>query len=245
MSTDGKKKGKEGAQLHKGHRTRLRERFLKEGLEGFQDHQVLELLLFYALPRKDTNEIAHGLIRRFGSLSAVLEASPADLARAEGMGEGAGVFLSLMPPLTRRYLHERATRDNPRLNDPVKLEAYLIPLMAGRTEEVFYLICLDNACRVIYPEMIGQGDIGAIAISVRQVVEAAIRHRASFVVLTHNHPSGRCAPTVRDMELTRIIVQALGPLDIQVLDHMIVAGETCYSMAAEKILPPYRSPGEY
>ncbi|MBF0190444.1 MAG: hypothetical protein HQL99_04760 [Magnetococcales bacterium] len=112
------------AGLHHGHRQRLRRRFLEEGLEGFEDHQVLELLLFNVLPRQDTNALAHLLLKRFGGLSAALEADPSDLAAIPGVGEAAAAFLSLIPPVTRRYLEDQAGRDKPALDDPDKATAY-------------------------------------------------------------------------------------------------------------------------
>lgn len=122
----------ESTGIHQGHRERLRARFLAEGLDGFEDHQVIELLLFHVIPRADTNPIAHKLMRRFGSLSAVLEADPKDLTSVEGMGDKAAAFLSLIPKITRRYFHDRVNRDAPRLTSSEAVTEYLVPLMAGR-----------------------------------------------------------------------------------------------------------------
>ncbi|MBF0308851.1 MAG: DNA repair protein RadC [Magnetococcales bacterium] len=222
--------------LNAGHRGRLRERFLREGLEGFPDHQVLELLLFYILPRRDTNRLAHQLIRRFGSLSAVLEADPVDLAGIEGIGRNAAVFLTLFPPLTRRYLHDRATRDKPALNQPEVTCRFVVPLMLGRTEEVFYVLCLDSRLRLLFPALISHGTVKKALVHPRQVVEAAIRHKASGIILAHNHPSGSVKPSPEDIEFTKRLQQALTVLDIRLLDHIIVAGtETC-SMAKRNLL---------
>jgi DNA repair protein RadC len=138
--------------LHIGHRERLRKRFLEEGLDIFEDHQILELLLFHVIPRGDTNPIAHRLIKRFGSLSAVLEADPKDVAAVEGIGDKAAAFLTMIPQMTRRYFHDRVLRDRPKLNTSDAVTEYLIPLMAGRSEEVFYVLCLDTQCRVVYPD---------------------------------------------------------------------------------------------
>ena len=134
-------------QLHKGHRERLRER---EGLDNFEDHQVLELILFQAIPRLDTNPIAHRLMQRFGSLSAVLEADPNDLAVVEGVGPNAAAFLSMIPQVTRRYFLDRIRHTRKPLNTSEAAAEYLVPLMAGRSEEVFYVICLDSQLRILY-----------------------------------------------------------------------------------------------
>lgn len=133
--------------IHSNHRERLRRRFQEEGLDNFDDHQVLELLLFHVIPRDDTNPIAHLLMKRFGSLSAVLEADPKDLASVGGIGEKSSLFLAMLPQLTRRYFRDRVLRDRPKLDSSEAVTDYLIPLMAGRPEEVFYVLCLDTQCR--------------------------------------------------------------------------------------------------
>jgi DNA repair protein RadC len=225
--------------LHTGHRARLRNRFLEEGLDSFENHQLLELLLFHVIPRIDTNEIAHRLMQRFGSLSAVLEADPKDVASVQGIGDKAAVFLSMIPQITRRYFHDRVLRDKPQLNSSETVADYLIPLMAGRPEEVFYVLCLDTQCRVIYPALVSEGTVKEAAVYPRHVVEEAIRHRAASVILAHNHPAGTAKPSQPDHQLTRLLVQALGPLDIKVLDHIIVAGDRVFSFAKEGILPAY------
>jgi len=228
--------------LHAGHRERLRRRFLEEGLDNFEDYQVLELLLFQVIPRKDTNPVAHRLIQRFGSLSAVLEADTKDVASIEGIGEKAAIFLSMIPQVTRRYFHDRVARDRPRLSSSEAVAEYLIPLMAGRSEEVFYLLCLDTQCHVVYPALLSEGTIKEAAVYPRHVVEEAIRHRAASVVFAHNHPSGAVTPSPQDHQLTRVLVQALGPLDVKVLDHIIVAGNQIYSFAREGVMPVYEAP---
>jgi len=227
--------------LHIGHRERLRKRFLKDGLDAFEDHQILELLLFHVIPRGDTNPIAHRLIKRFGSLSAVLEADPKDVAGVEGIGEKAAAFLSIIPQVTRRYFHDRVLRDRPKLNTSEAVTEYLIPLMAGRPEEVFYVLCLDTQCRVVYPALVSEGTVKEASVYPRHVIEEAIRYRAASVILAHNHPTGRAKSSQQDHRLTRLLVQALGPLDIKVLDHIIIAGNQAFSFAREGVLPTYEA----
>ena len=189
-----------------------------------------------------TNPIAHQLLKRFGSLSAVLEADPKDLATVEGVGKQAAAFLSMIPQVTRRYFQDRVSRDQPRLITPEAVAGYLVPLMAGRPEEVFYVLCLDTQCRVIYPALIGEGTVKEAQVHPRHVVEEAIRHRASSIILAHhNHPSGIVRPSNQDHQLTLHLVQALGALDIPVLDHIIVAGRQTYSFAREGVLPGFQS----
>lgn len=230
-------------QLHTGHRKRLRERFLKEGLDSFEDHQVLELLLFQVVPRLDTNPIAHKLMKRFGSLSAVLEADPKDVASVEGVGENAAAFLSMLPHVTRRYFHDRVKHSRKPLNNSESAAEYLVPLMAGRSEEVFYVICLDSQLRVLYPALISKGTVKDALVHPRHVAEAAVRHKAASVILAHNHPAGSAKPSSHDHKLTRSLVQALGGINVQVVDHVIVAGELTYSFSREGTLPVYEAAG--
>jgi len=228
-------------QLHKGHRERLRERYLREGLDNFEDHQVLELLLFQAIPRLDTNPIAHRLMQRFGSFSAVLEADPKDLAAVEGVGAKAAAFLSMIPKVTRRYFLDRIKHARKPLNTSEAAAEYLVPLMAGRSEEVFYVICLDSQLRILYPALISEGTVKDAYVHPRHVVEAAVRHKAASVILAHNHPAGSVRPSHHDHGITKRLVQALGGIDIKVVDHVIVAGEQFYSFTWEGTLPVYEA----
>lgn len=230
---------KQQKQLHTGHRDRLRARFLKEGLDHFEDHQVLELLLFHAIPRIDTNPIAHKLMERFGSLSAVLEADPNDLASVDGIGSNVAIFLGMIPQVTRRYFLDRVKHSRKPLTSSEAASEYLLPLMAGRVEEVFYVICLDSALCVLYPALISEGTVKDALVHPRHVIEAAVRHRASSVILAHNHPGGSAKPSTQDHKLTRRLVQALGHIDIQTADHIIVARGQIYSFAREGTLPAY------
>jgi DNA repair protein RadC len=221
----------------------LRERFLTEGLDNFEDHQVLELILFQAIPRSDTNPVAHRLMQRFGSLSAVLEADPKDLAVVEGVGTKAAAFLSVIPQVTRRYFLDRIKHTRKPLNTSEAAAEYLVPLMAGRSEEVFYVICLDSRLRVLYPVLISEGTVKDALVHPRHVVEAAVRHKAASVILAHNHPAGTVRPSHHDHAITRRLVQALGGIDIKVVDHVIVAGDQFYSFTREGKMPLYDGAG--
>ncbi|MDH5526574.1 MAG: DNA repair protein RadC [Nitrospirota bacterium] len=227
---------KQPSHPHTGHRDRLRSRAAREGLDGFADHEVLELLLFAVMPRVNTNPLAHGLMHRFGSLSAVLEADPKDLASVPGIGDRGAAFLANVPHISRRYLHDRATRDDPPLTSPRAVADYLVPLMAGRPEEVVYLLCLDTRCRVQFPALLSSGTVNEAHVHPRQAVEAALRHRASSAILAHNHPSGNPHPSSSDLDLTRRLAQALEAVDIPLLDHVIVGGESTFSFEQEGLL---------
>jgi DNA repair protein RadC len=169
---------------HAGHRQRVRNRFMREGMESFEDHQILELILFYAIPRGDTNLIGHRLIKHFGRLSAVFDARISDLQQVPGMGEQAAVLIHALPALMRRYHIDRIVRDAPILNSAEAVSRYLKPLMAGRTREVFYVLCLDSRLRVKFPAQIAQGTVKDAYVHPREVVEAALAHHASAVCLS-------------------------------------------------------------
>jgi DNA repair protein RadC len=225
------------ANVHSRHRARLRKRFRLEGLDAFEDHQVLELLLFFAIPRRDTNELAHLLLRRYGSLSGVLEADPLDLAQTSGVGDVAATLISLLPALTRRYGADRTRHGRCALTSSEQAAEYLLPLMAGRTEEVFYVVCLDTHSRVLIPALLAQGLPDKAHVEPRQAVEIALRHKAHAVILAHNHPTGEAKPTTADHRVTQALVNAFQPIGIAVRDHLVVAGDGWYSFARAGDLP--------
>ena len=223
--------------VHLGRRKRVRERFLHEGLSGFADHEVLELLLFYAIPRGDTNVLAHRLMCHFGRLSAVFDARVSDLQGVQGIGRQTAVLIHSLPSMMRRYHRDRILRDAPILNSAQSVSDYLRPLMAGRTREVFYVLCLDSRLRVKFPAQISEGTVKDAYVHPRTVVEAALAHHASAVVLAHNHPSGHLQPSQADHKLTEQLVRALAMIDINVLDHVIIADDASYSFAEMGVLP--------
>lgn len=237
MPPERENKSGDAPHMHHGHRERMRARAAREGLDGFADHEVLELLLFSVIPRANTNPVAHRLLKRFGTLSAVLDADPADLATVDGIGERGGMFLAQIPHFSRRYLHDRAIRDNPRLTHAKAVGDYLKPLLSGRPEEVVYLLCLDARCRVTFPALLSSGTVVEAHVHPRQVVEVALRHRAASVILAHNHPSGNPEPSGSDRVLTERVHAALAAVDIPLLDHVIVAGEATFSFEEKRLLP--------
>ena len=217
-------------QLHEGHRQRLRKRFLEEGLDAFQEHEVLELLLFYAIPRRDTNEIAHRLLKRFGSLPQVLEANPADLRQVEGMGDLSASFLSLIMAASRYYGVAKAKQSSV-LRTIDACGAYLLNYFEGVAKETVYLLCLDAKCKVLGCPWIGEGNVNSASIPIRRVVEMALALNATTVVLAHNHPSGIALPSAEDVATTKRLAVALDAVDIVLADHIVVADDDFISMA--------------
>ena len=215
--------------IHSGHRERLRERFRSEGLSGFSEHEVLELLLTYAIPRADVNPLAHALIARFGSLSGVLEASENELMRVNGIGRTAATLLTMMPPLLG-YYRRSALGEKPVISNLRQAREYCRALFVGEHDELFYLVCLDKGARVTRPVLMQRGTIDHVGVPVRSVVEEALRHHAFNVILVHNHPGGGQCSSDADYAVTEYIVRALHTVGIGVVDHLIFCGDECYSM---------------
>ena len=219
--------------IHKGHRERLKQRFLEEGLDNFTDFQVLELLLFYAIPRQDTNPIAHALMDHFGSLSQVLDAPVEELKKVEGIKGNAATLLALVTQLCRYYQVDSAQRVEI-LQSLDACGAYLLPRFFGRVRETVFLLCLDAKCKVICCKEIGEGSVNAASISIRKVVEMALNTNATSVILAHNHPSGLAFPSEEDVLTTKRLYAALQAVDVVLADHIVVADGDYVSMAQSR-----------
>ena len=215
--------------IHDGHRERMKKRFLEEGLDGFTQIQALELLLFYCIPQKDTNPLAHALLDRFGSLSQVLEAPVEELRKVPGVGEHTAVFLHLITEAGRFYLVNRSSQESilPSLESCAE---YMLPFFFGRKVETVFLLCLDAKCKVLCCKEIGEGSVNAAGISVRRVVETGLNAGATTVVLAHNHPSGLALPSPEDIQTTRRLAMALSAVEIHLADHIVVADGDYVSM---------------
>lgn len=221
--------------LHAGHRQRVKRRYLSEGLDSFADHEVLEMLLFYAIPMKDTNPLAHKLLNEFGSLANLFEADPKDIERRCGINEHASLLISLISALTRRYLQEKQG-NHPLLTGSTQAGEYAASLFVGQTYEAFYLICLNSQNRVNYASLVQKGTINEAPVYPRIIVETALRHQANAVIFAHNHPGGSLQPSIADRKITEQLIRALQPISISVVDHIIVAGEKYYSFAEHHLL---------
>lgn len=216
--------------IHDGHRKRLRERFLNEGLDNFDELQVLELLLFYSIARQDTNPIAHALLDRFGSLSHVLEAPPEELKKVPGIGDNTAAFVSFVTALSRYYLVNRAA-SSAILTSIEACGTYLLPRFYGRRNETVFLLCLDAKCKVLCCKEVGEGSVNSAAVPIRRIVEMALGANATSVVLAHNHPSGIALPSDEDIQTTRRLAMALDAVEINLVDHIVVADDDFVSMA--------------
>ena len=216
--------------IHDGHREKMRQRFLTTGLEGFADHEALELLLYYALPRRDTNPIAHDLMARYGSLAGVLSAPVEDLQTVPGIGESAAILLKLAPQLTRKARLAEAQQETV-LSDTERAGAYLLELFSGIQTEVVYQLCLDRKGKLLVCRLLSEGGITSAQLDVRRLMENAILSQASSVILAHNHPSGIALPSQDDYTATDSAKRALSTIGVDLLDHIIVADNDFVSMA--------------
>ena len=220
--------------VHEGHRQRLKDRFLLEGLDGFTEVQILELLLFYAIPQKDTNPIAHALLDRFGSLSKVLDAPMPKLMEVEGIKKNAATFLRLMSAVSRSDAISRS-KEETRLTTITACGEYLKSFFIGRKNETVFLLSLDAKLKVLACRQVGEGSINYASVPIRRVVEMAIEDGATTVVLAHNHPSGIAIPSDDDVYTTRRLAAALATIDIRLIDHIVVADHDYVSMVESKI----------
>lgn len=223
--------------IHDGHRQRMLQRFRTEGLDNFDPIQVLELLLFFAVPRRDTNEMAHHLIDRFGSVSRVMDASVAELQKVPGVGENAATFLHLVKEAGRYYQVDSA-RKGVQIRDTEDCGRYLLPYFIGRQTETVFLLCLNANCNVICCREVGEGELNSAVISPRTVVEIALAEKASTVVLAHNHPSGVALPSKEDVLTTRRLAAALATVEVVLFDHLVIADDDYVSMAQSGFYRP-------
>jgi len=225
---------KEG-NLHAGHRSRVKEEFLRRGLDSFPEHRVLELLLFYAIPQGDTNELAHRLMERFGSLAGVLDASVEDLCAVSGVGEHTALLLRMIPELCGRYVASRSSVGDI-VDCSARVREVLEPYFFGARNEMVYLLCLDGKRKVLGVRKITEGSINAAEVTTRRITEEAMSLRATAVILAHNHVSGLAIPSQEDCSTTRYLKQVLEPVGIELLDHVVFCDDDMVSMKDSMIL---------
>lgn len=218
---------------HEGHRKRLRDRAANTGLNGFEPHEVLELLLMETIPRRDVNPLAHALIRHFGSFSAVLDATREELMQVDGVGERTAEHLSRQPDYLAYYTRDRWERQTPVLSNIKEACEYCTSMFGRQQEESLGIVCLDARKAVVARQILAQGTIDEAPVYPRMVAEAALRMHAYAVILVHNHPSGQLEPSQGDIMVSDQVRRALQTLEITLLDHIIVAGPKAVSLAAK------------
>ncbi|MEE1282631.1 MAG: JAB domain-containing protein [Acutalibacteraceae bacterium] len=213
---------------HNGHRNRLRKKFLDNSFDGLETHEILELMLYYAIPRKDTNPIAHKLIDSFGSLSAVFDA-PIDKLKEQGISENCAIYLKLIPQICRMYMEDKHNNSE-KIIDIDNIGEKLKHKFVGRDYEAVVLLLLDSKYKEVFCGVVNKGSVSACEVYVRKVIELAVLYNAKFAVLAHNHPSGLALPSNADIVTTKKVYQALRLIDVVLLDHVIVADDDYVSL---------------
>ncbi len=223
--------------IHDGHRARVKDRLLREGLAGFADHEVLELLLFYAIPQGDTNPTAHALLDKFGTLKNVFDADIKELKSTKGIGDNAATLIKLIPEITGVY-SSLGLRDSYIIRNTQDAGLYACGKIGSLSKEVFSVICLDSKRAVIAFEILEHGTVSQASVHPRKVVECALRYNSAAVILAHNHPSGNATASENDRQLTKELCLLLDGIGINVLDHIITTSAHSYTSMSDHGLMP-------
>jgi len=208
--------------IHLGHRDRMKQEFLDRGMDGWPDHRVLELLLFYAIPQGDVNPLAHELIDRFGSLNGVLDALPGALEQVPGVGKHTTAFLKLLPAVLGRYAAER-TGPGDLIQTVEDAGRVLIPYFSGARNEMVYILCLDSKEKLLAVKKLSEGNLNSSEVTIRRAAEECVALQATYCYLAHNHVSGIALPSPADMNATDVVQAALSPLGVRIVDHLVFA----------------------
>jgi len=216
--------------IHAKHRQRMRKRYRENGIEGFHEHEVLEILLYYCYPRCDTNKIAHKMLKEFKTLQTLFDTNVETLMARLGCTENIAVLLNLMPAISKCYLKSK-WREKATLNAPAVAGEYAISLFVDEQVEIFYVLCLDTQLRLIREAQVAKGTLDEVPVFTRELVRKVLEYQASNVILVHNHPGGAITPSHNDNALTTRVKDALGLIDVPVTDHIIVAGDKFFSYA--------------
>lgn len=220
---------------YKEHRSRLKKKFIESGIEAFHDYEVIELLLTYAIPRKDLKPLAKNLLKQFGSLKGIMDATIEDLESVTGMGQHTAILVNLARALGTLYLGEKA-REKTQVTCTRELIDYCRSKMGGLKDEQFHVIYLDAQNRIIDTETIQKGIVNQAVVYPRKVLENALKQKASAIILVHNHPSGHTKPSDADIRLTRTIQETAKVLDILVHDHLIIGEHRFFSFREEGLI---------
>ena len=216
--------------VHDGHRQRMKQQFAEHGGEGMNDIQFLEMLLYYAIPRSDTNELAHALLKRYGTIRGVLDAEPSDMQQLDGIGENAARFLKTVREALRRYMTS-PLQEKGFICSYGDAGRYFLPILQYETEEKVYLMCLNGRGGIISCAQVASGTLSVVNVSIRKLVDEAVRRRCVSAVLAHNHPASFAIPSVEDRTFTQELKRALQLMDIRLMDHIIVADGDYVSFA--------------
>lgn len=213
---------------HDGHRSRLRKKYFENGFDSFEDHEILEMLLYNCYTRRNTNDIAHKLLDAFGSLSAVFEA-PIDSIIKVGVSESVATFLHMIPDICRVYYDDR-NNSKSKIIQMDNIGDYFINKFIGRVDESIYLLLMDSKCKELYCGVIATGTSCSSDVPMRKIVDLSMRYNATNAVLAHNHPSGVALPSKADLHVTKLLHSTLASVGVKLVDHIIVADDEYVSL---------------
>ena len=210
--------------IHDGHRQRLRNKFLKSGFDSFEPHNILELLLFYSIPRKDTNEIAHRLLNHFGSIRNVFNADFEELIKVDGIKENSATLIKMVPKIAQEYMND-SVRVGYTMDTAAKIGEYFVNKYVGEKREIVYIMLLNNRYELLAVEKIHEGSVNSAQISTREILKFVIKYNAATFVLAHNHPEGTVCPSMDDINTTAHIMSTFLNFEMDILEHFVVAGD--------------------
>lgn len=216
--------------IHSGHRQRVKDKALKYGFDKFENHEILEMLLYSVIPQKDTNPIAHELINTFGSFYAVFDAPEKELLKVKGMTKSAVFLIKMIPSLSSFYIQDKTKDNNIFITSSESAYEFLAPKYIGKTNEVAMAILMNNSGKVLACETISDGTVNAAEINTRKIIELCIKYNATQVILSHNHPSGVAVPSMNDFVTTKNVNIALKAINARLLDHIVIADKEYVSM---------------
>jgi len=220
----------EKSNLHAHHRERLRKEFIENGFNrATPEHKLMELLLFYSIPRKDTNEIAHELVNHFGSISNILDATPEELAKVKGVGANSATLIKLVATICSAYITDKI-KPGMQPDSIEDIGKMLIKLHFGFTKEVFSVTTLNSKGAIIATDFITEGDISSVGVTSRMVIENLIKRNAASAIICHNHPNGNAIPSDADVKMTERVAKAMAHINIDLLDHIIVISDDYVSL---------------
>ncbi|MBE6674475.1 MAG: hypothetical protein E7596_05165 [Ruminococcaceae bacterium] len=214
---------KDNKSIHEGHRQRLKNKFIENGFQGFEPHNILEMLLFYSIPRKDTNEIAHNLLNHFGSLKNVFNASFEDLIQVDGIKESSATLIKMIPQIAKEYVNS-SLEEGAIFDTANKIGEYFVNKYLGEKNEIVYAMLLNNKLELLSVVKIHEGSVNSAFVSSRKILDSVIKYNASMLVLAHNHPEGTVCPSMDDINTTADLMTAFNAFDIKLIEHFVIAG---------------------
>lgn len=216
--------------LHDGHRQRLREKFINRGADAIEEHELVELLLFYAIPRKNTNEIAHKLVNEFGNLAGIMDADIENIAAVKDMGYNSAIFFKLLQACANKYINQVNNISGSMVN-PHNIHAYIKNLFYGHSQEIAYAIFLDNQSVARMVKKLSDGTANETTLNIDTVLKLALNQKYPYMILAHNHPNGNAMPSPEDIYFTKRLEMALSFTHVRMVDHLIVSGDNVISMS--------------